>query len=177
MTPPSTENRAATAPGPYPFATLLRSVDRDRLLVQLVAAVWDSILSLPILPREGSEDLDSGPPSFSAAVRLHKNFGELDRICCDVRPILTGARVWSADVWTGSGGNGIAGLFDAWSELVNMVGGNVKALFPPPTALSLPEVREVETWLSREEATTVMDEVTFACPGERMRLTILKRRP
>jgi chemotaxis protein CheX len=65
-------------------------------------------------------------------------------------------------------------VFDAWGELVNMVGGNLKALLPPPTTLSLPDLREVETWLSREAGTTVMNEITFACLGERMRLTILK---
>jgi hypothetical protein len=57
-----------------------------------------------------------------------------------------------------------------------MVGGNLKALLPPPTTLSIPEVRETETWLSREEGTTVLNEVTFACLGERMRLTVLKQR-
>jgi chemotaxis protein CheX len=68
-------------------------------------------------------------------------------------------------------------VYDAWGELVNMVGGNLKALLPPPGTLSLPHVREVETWLSREKGTTVMNEVTFACLGERMRITILKQRP
>ena len=59
-------------------------------------------------------------------------------------------------------------------ELVSVVGGNLKALLPPPTALSLPAVGEAGTWLSREEGTTVLNEVTFACLGERMRLTVLK---
>jgi chemotaxis protein CheX len=68
-------------------------------------------------------------------------------------------------------------VYDAWGELVNMVGGNLKALLPPPATLSLPHVREVETWLSREKGTTVMNEVTFACLGERMRITILKQGP
>jgi hypothetical protein len=56
-----------------------------------------------------------------------------------------------------------------------MVGGNLRAMLPPPTTLSLPDVREAETWLSREEGTTVMNEVAFAGLGERMRLTILKQ--
>ena len=33
---------------------------------------------------------------------------------------------------------------------------------------------EAGTWLGREEGTTVLNEVTFACLGERMRLTVLK---
>jgi chemotaxis protein CheX len=70
---------------------------------------------------------------------------------------------------------GCQDVCDAWGELVNMVGGNLKALLPPPTALSIPDVRDAETWLSREAGATVLNEVTFACLGDRMRLTVLKQ--
>jgi len=37
----------------FPFAALLRATDRERLLMQIVASVWDNILELPIQAREG----------------------------------------------------------------------------------------------------------------------------
>jgi hypothetical protein len=37
----------------FPFASLLRSSDRELILVQLMTSVWETILQLPILPREG----------------------------------------------------------------------------------------------------------------------------
>jgi chemotaxis phosphatase CheX-like protein len=39
----------------FPFASLLRSSDRERILVQLMTSVWETILQLPILPREGHD--------------------------------------------------------------------------------------------------------------------------
>jgi chemotaxis protein CheX len=177
MTNTQTENRGPAAPCPYPFATLLRSVDRDRLLVQLVAAVWDSILSLPILPREGSEDLDSRPrrsPLLSGCLRISGNWNGSVVMCV---PFSLAQECGALMYDRAPADMGSREVVDAWGELVNMVGGNLKALLPPPTTLSLPDVREVETWLSREEGTSVMNEVTFACLGERMRLTVLKQRP
>jgi hypothetical protein len=47
------------------IAALLRATDRERLLVQLMASIWDNILELPIQPRENLE-LEAaaiGPPA------------------------------------------------------------------------------------------------------------------
>jgi hypothetical protein len=37
----------------FPFASLLRSSDRELILVQLMTSVWETILQLPILARDG----------------------------------------------------------------------------------------------------------------------------
>jgi chemotaxis protein CheX len=164
-----------SGPSTYPFATLLRSTDRDRLLVQLVAAVWDSTLGSPILPREGSEDLDSQVRHFSllsGRVQISGNWAGSVVMCV---PLSLASECGALMYGRAAAELGPADVQDAWGELVNMVGGNLKALLPPPTQLSLPEVRQVSSWQSREEGTTVMNEVTFACLGERMRLTVLKR--
>ena len=50
---------------------------------------------------------------------------------------------------------------DAWGELVNMVGWNLKALVPPRSRLGLP---------------AVLSDVDFACLGPRVRLTVLQPR-
>ncbi len=42
----------------FPFAAGLGSTDRERLLVQLMASVWETILQLPILAREGLDEDD-----------------------------------------------------------------------------------------------------------------------
>jgi hypothetical protein len=39
----------------FPFASLLRSSDRERILVQLMTSVWETILQLPILARDGHD--------------------------------------------------------------------------------------------------------------------------
>lgn len=63
---------------------------------------------------------------------------------------------------------------DAWGELVNQIGGNLKALIAPPTQLSLPDVVVGETFLYRVPRTRSINEMTFACIGGRVRLTVLR---
>jgi hypothetical protein len=40
----------------FPFASLLRSSDRELILVQLMTSVWETILQLPILVRNRHDD-------------------------------------------------------------------------------------------------------------------------
>ena len=70
-----------------------------------------------------------------------------------------------------------AEVLDAWGELVNMVGGNLKALLPPPSYLSLPHVSESATYLHVEPGARTLNQLTFACRGHRLRLTVLHRQP
>ncbi len=159
----------------YPFALMMRSNDRARLLTQLVAAVWDSTLGFPILPRQEHHDPEQ----------------ELDAL-----PALTGT-LHITGTWEGTVAMSCAATFaakcgavmhgriateltsievqDAWGELVNMVGGNLKALLPPPSYLSLPTVRETPTYLYAESGTRLLNQLTFACLGHRLRLSILSR--
>jgi hypothetical protein len=56
-----------------------------------------------------------------------------------------------------------------------MVGGHVKALVPPVSRLAIPTVTATAVFGCREPGSQVLNEVTFACLGNRMRVTILKR--
>lgn len=64
---------------------------------------------------------------------------------------------------------------DAWGELVNMIAGNLKALMPPPSEVSLPSVVEGTTYIYRVPRTEVLNELTFACLGKRIRVTVLEQ--
>jgi hypothetical protein len=90
-----------------PFAALLRSSDRERILVQLMTSVWETILQLPILARDGhyGDEAQSGaswPRAFAAKCAA----------------IMHG---WEPEALTE------AVVRDGWGEQVNMVGGNLKA--------------------------------------------------
>lgn len=65
-------NQAARA-AEYPCASLLRSSDRERILVQVMASVWDSILRLPLLLRaqpDGSEAAPGDLPLVVGTIRI-----------------------------------------------------------------------------------------------------------
>jgi chemotaxis protein CheX len=68
-----------------------------------------------------------------------------------------------------------AEVTDGWGELVNMVGRSLKGMLPPPSWLSLPVAREHPTYSYREEGTRVINELTFACLGRRLRLAVARR--
>lgn len=154
---------------------MARAADRERVLVQLVASVWDSILNMAILARDNAEDLDNQSrhlPLLCGSVRISGTWEGCVVMCVP----FSLARECGAHMH----GRVAAALTDddvrdAWGELVNVVGGNLKALLPSPSQLALPEVRDVSTWVSVEPGSISLNEVTFACLGDRVRLTLLKR--
>ena len=54
----------------FPTASLLRASDRERILVQFMTSVWETILQLPILARKG-DDGDDRPPLLRREVCGH----------------------------------------------------------------------------------------------------------
>lgn len=111
--------------------------------MQLVAGVWESIVSLPMLPWDGSKNLESHPRHTPL---LPANFGIFGRARCDVRPIDLSTS-WGALVTRPPVALGLSDVYDAWGELSKMIGGYLKRLLPTAPSLSLPEVRDAETWL------------------------------
>ena len=63
---------------------------------------------------------------------------------------------------------------DALGELTNMVGGNIKALLPVPSRLSLPAVAEGADYLALLPGGRVVSEVNFECLGEPFFVILLK---
>jgi len=66
-------------------------------------------------------------------------------------------------------------LEDTLGELVNMIGGNFKALLPPPCTLSLPTVVEGKDYRVRVPGATIVRDLHFAIEGGFMRVLIAER--
>jgi chemotaxis protein CheX len=165
----------AVARSEYPFVAQVRSVDRDKLLVQLVSSVWESMLELPILSREEQEDLDNDPrfrPALIGIVRITGAWeGAVAMSCRASFAAECGAMMFRKNPAELDPSE----VTDAWGELVNMVGGNLKAMLPPVSQVSLPDVREHPTFSYREPESKVFNELTFACLGKRLRVTVLQK--
>lgn len=66
---------------------------------------------------------------------------------------------------------------DAFGELTNMVGGNIKALMPEPCALSLPTVvRGVEHQML-VPGSQLVRQLSFACEGSTIDVRVLEQTP
>ena len=63
-------------------------------------------------------------------------------------------------------------LIDAVGELINMIGGNLKALVPQPSFLSLPIVSIGHSILS--PCTQEVCKSVFSCKGQQFRITVLE---
>jgi chemotaxis protein CheX len=70
----------------------------------------------------------------------------------------------------------IADLQDAVAELVNMIGGNFKALLPETCYLSLPSVVEGGDYSARVPGSALLGRVPFVCEGHAMSITVLEKR-
>jgi CheY-specific phosphatase CheX len=165
---------ATARPAPeYPFSPQTRAADRDRILIDIVASVWDSMLGLPILVRDGQEDLDHGDiHTLTGTVHVT---GAWQGTLAMATPIVLATECAARMYDQPAGSLPLTEVQDAWGELCNMVAGNVKACLPPPCQISLPGVVEGTTYSYRVGRTRVLNELTFACLGKRIRLTVLQR--
>jgi hypothetical protein len=158
----------------FPFASLLRSSDRQRILVQLMTSVWETILQLPLLARGGhyGEEVRSGDlPLLTGRIQITGDW--------EGTIAMTGPRSFAtkcAAIMHGREAESLteAEVRDGWGELVNMVGGNLKALVPPVSRVGLPTVQEREVFGYQEAGSRVLNDVVFACLGQRVRVTVLQ---
>ncbi len=70
----------------------------------------------------------------------------------------------------------VADTKDAMGELVNMTGGNVKALLPEPCRLSLPTVTEGGDYSTHVHGGELMTTVIFDCQGSPLVVRLHKKR-
>ncbi len=156
----------------YPFSARLRTSDRDELLVTITTAVWESILDFPLTVRDGHEPLEEGGRVLTGAITISGNWDGIVALSTSHEfAVECAARMFAkpeAEITPTE-------EQDAWGELVNMVAGNLKALVPPVTHLSLPTVVDGTTYTYRVPRARVLNEITFACLGSRFRLAVLQR--
>jgi chemotaxis protein CheX len=65
---------------------------------------------------------------------------------------------------------------DAVGELTNIIGGNVKALLPEPSELSMPAVTEGTDYLFSLPGSHPLAQMSFSCEGKPFEVTIFESR-
>lgn len=115
-------------------------------IADIVGQVWSSFLGeeKPLLPTyDDSGSVFGADRAWSATVSITGGWDATvtleisERVALDLTRLMLGADLDDADD-AGDGDDGL--VADAVGELVNMIGGNVKALMPGPSVLSLPVV-------------------------------------
>jgi chemotaxis protein CheX len=149
---------------------LIREDDRAQVLHDLIVDIWKTALELPLFRVDDAPD-EPGLKTCTAVVHLTGAFrGSVALTAAVPLAAECSARMFQTTVDKLSS----AEVQDSWGEMGNMVAGNLKALVSKPTVISLPTVMEGSTYTFRVPRASPINELTYACLGNRMRVTVLR---
>ncbi len=139
-------------------------------LIQITGEVWSSFLSLELDPVDPSTAPLVGP-RITGVVAISGSWqGTVVLECALPHAVAAAEAMFAADPGTLSGDE----VSDAFGELTNMVGGNVKSLLPAPSALSIPSVAEGESYTVRVPGAVLVDQVALQCAAGSLHVSLWK---
>jgi CheY-specific phosphatase CheX len=144
----------------------------EQEITEITATIWQSLLGMDV------EGLGEPPPSQQPA-------NDVVMGCIQITGAWTGALVlqcpWSfaekmAKIALSLGTETVSReeTHDVIGELTNTAGGNIKALLPGPSTLSLPTVVGGDDYSMRVPGTTPITRLSFKCGDESFTLTLLE---
>jgi chemotaxis protein CheX len=140
-------------------------------LFQIAATIWNNAIGLSIEP-DASDSAANRPRSMAACIQIIGAWNGAILFDCPVEVAkLAASRMFNCDVAFVS----VADLQDAIAELVNMIGGNFKALLPETCYLSLPAVVEGGDYSTRVPGSTLLGRLPLCCEGYSMSIAVLEK--
>jgi chemotaxis protein CheX len=146
------------------------SIKQDDV-VQLARQIWETLLGSP-LECEPSPPLGARPATQVACVQITGGWCGAVIIECDPELARQAA---GAMFGTRPELAGPSDMQDAVAEIVNMMGGHVKALFAEPCALSLPTVINGGDFTARFPGGRVLFSLPLQLNGAHLTITLLER--
>lgn len=139
-------------------------------VVDITREVWSSFLGLDLEPLYVDEVDPTVPgPSMSGVVGISGAWNGSVAVECGVEHARAAAEAMFA---AEPGSLAPEEVADAWGELTNMVGGNIKSLFPAPSALSVPTVSEGVAYQVFVPGAHVLQRVQLIGPDALVRVTV-----
>ena len=137
----------------------------------ITRSIWSTLFDLPLEPGDGREL--GTESSVTSCVQIDGEWhGALVLKCpMSLAETLTQQMFQSES----SSDIGVEEVRDALGELANMLGGNVKALLPGPSQISLPAVAVGSDYELSVVGTTEMARISFRCDDEPLLITLLRR--
>lgn len=138
---------------------------------QVTETVWESVLGLTVVRQSAS------PPATGRTVSGRVQFTGAWEGAVTLECSAEFARHAAATMFgINPAQTSVADTQDAMGELVNMTGGNVKALLPEPCRLSLPTVIEGSDYSTHLHGGELVTMVAFDCQGSPLVVRLLKKR-
>jgi chemotaxis protein CheX len=140
-------------------------------VAEIAREVWASFLGLELEPLF-LDEADLPPvsgPSISGVVGISGAWnGSVAVECSKDHAVVAAEAMFAAD----AGSLAPEEIADAWGELTNMVGGNIKSLFPAPSALSVPTVTDGVSAQVFVPSATQLQRVHLMAPDAHERVTV-----
>ncbi len=142
-------------------------------IIEIAESVWSSFLGLSL--HEVDVSTSTGPDSghdASATVHISGSWNGSVILSCSAafarRCAVTMFQIVDEDLDD-------AEVADAFGELVNMIGGNLKGLLPEPSQLSLPTVTQGGSHVVTIPGARLLDQVELECDGDRLHIAVWLR--
>ncbi len=135
----------------------------------IVTMIWSTLIDVPIQPGDGaapSEDL-----TVTGIVNIDGAFHGAIFVRC---PFALASLLTTA-MFQGDGEPTFEDVCDALGELTNMVAGNVKALLPQPSVISLPTVASGSRYEISVVGTHVVATVPFVSASHPLVVSVVQR--
>jgi len=139
---------------------------------QITESIWESILGVEVQQREVTGLVTEKEHTLAGCVQITGAWEGAVAVHCGVdlaRQIA--ALMFDANPAQTS----IEEVQDALGELVNMTGGNIKALLAEPCYLSLPAVVEGNNYTLRIPGSSLVSQVAFECQGYPFLVTLMEK--
>lgn len=131
--------------------------------------IWATLFELPL---ELGESVELGPESLvTSCVQIDGEWKGALVVKCP----LTLAQTLTAQMFQVESTPDLDDVRDALGEFANMMGGNVKALLPAPTQISLPAVAVGSDYELSVVGTSEVASLSFDCDGQPLLVTLLQR--
>jgi len=143
-------------------------------IAEIAETVWSSFLGISLHQLDASaiSNADEGH-SASATVHISGSWNGSVILSCSTALARKAAaamfEIAEADLEDGE-------VADAFGELVNIVGGNLKCLLPEPSQLSLPTVSLGATHVVSVPGAVILEHVELESDGDRLHIAVWNRR-
>jgi CheY-specific phosphatase CheX len=157
----------------FPYSSLVRSADRAGVLNQVVDSVWDTALGLRL---SAVDDVPTDPGQRTRTAAVEVTGAWRGTVAMTAEAALAdecATRMYKLPLDRLSQSE----IQDSWGEICNMITGNLKALVKSPSRISLPAVTDGDGFTFRSPGFSLYNELTYACHGHRLRVTVLRAEP
>jgi chemotaxis protein CheX len=144
--------------------------DVESDITQIAYSIWETLFSAPLDRAPAGSLLRDDTPLMTGCIQIDGAWNGAVMLQC---PQALAERL-SAELFQPDGAITPDEVHDTIGELTNMLAGNVKALLPEPSRISLPAVAQGADYDLRVMGTRVEAAVAFTCLEQLLVVTLLR---